>query len=250
MKEAVRRLQDRILFPSDQLGKSILRKIIAPSAILALASILKQKRPAEAGFFTKLGIEHANSPSDLSQKVRGLAMPGLIGGGLLFWAASYLEWRNRVHFGQDLTVSKVAVSKNYIPRIMFPFELSNERFVGELHFQGKWKKRFSQATDAPITVIRSAFRDLYALALEVEKNNPTLTDINYFVGVSSMVDELFERYGFQVAYYKDEYGLPALGKPDQKDLKIVSRPVRVLLFSKAALIANKAKIAKSGHLQP
>lgn len=200
MIEAVGHLKDRIKYPSDQLAKAALRRWVAASALLALASFLKIPRPAEAGFFKELGIALADSPSDLSKKVQRLALPSIVGGGLLFGAASYLEWRNRIQFG-NLNVSKVAVYDTYIPRLIFPEELANERFVGELHFQGKWKERFSEDKDAPIKVMRLAFRNLYALALAVENNDPDLSDFNYFVGVSSMVDEdIFKKFGFKVYF--------------------------------------------------
>ena len=143
MKEVFPRMLDRMRYPSSQDGKEVLGKLVAPSALLGLASTLHRVAPAESDLVANLGTEQATSASDLLKKAKFVAIPGLVAGGLLFMAISYQEYKNRMHFGDNLTVSKVAPAKSYIPRILFPQQLQNERFVGELHFKGKWKMRYS-----------------------------------------------------------------------------------------------------------
>lgn len=237
---------DRLRYPSAEDGKAVLRRLIPPSALLGLAGMLKHIAPAEAEVITTLGKESVFTVDDLSKKARLAAIPGFALAGLLFGALSYQEVRNRVLFGNHLTVSKVAPGQNYFGRALYP-QMAGERFVGELHFKGKWRLRYSPKESA-VTVMRAAFYDLHTLALAVENNDPSLQDFNYFVALSSMVTPLFERFGFEVKHFKNQLGLPPLGQPSQRDIRLEMRPVMALLIDKQGLVRNKEKFAKAAHL--
>ncbi len=244
--DRLQHMHDRLRYPSAEDGKAVLRKLIPPSALLGLAGMLKPFAPAEAEAITHLGKESAFTVDDLSKKARLAAIPGFAIAGILYGVLSYQEVRNRVQFGDHLTVSKVAPGKNYFGRTLYP-ELEDERFVGELHFKGKWKLRYSPEENA-VTVMRAAFRDLHTLASAVEQNDSSLRDFNYFVALSSMVTPLFERFDFKVTHYKNQLGLPPLGQPNQRDIRLEMRPVMALLIDKQVLVRNKEKLARAAHM--
>lgn len=245
MKERLQYARDRLQYPSAEDGKAVLHKLIPPSVLLGLASIVEHIAPAKAEVITHLGKESAETIDDLSKKARLLAIPGFVAAGLIFTALSYQERKNRVQFGDHLTVSKVAPGQNYFAVTLFP-ELTRERFVGELHFKGKWGLRYSAKENA-VTVMRAAFHDLHELALAVENNDLRLADFNYFVGLSSMITPLFERFGFKVAHYKNQIGLPPLGQPNQKDIKLQMRPVMACMIDMKKLLEHKEDLAKSAR---
>lgn len=224
-----------------------MRRLVPPSALLFLASSIKRVLPAESQAITHLGVDQAQE-SDLAKKARLIAIPGFIAAGLIFIALSYQEAKNRARFGEHLTVSKVAVSPGYFASKLFP-EVASQRFVGEVHFKGKWKMRYSPQESAH-SVMWKLFSDLYELAKAVENNDPKLEDFRYFVGLSSMVTPLLERFGFKVAHYKDQFGLPALGQEQQGNLKLLMRPVMAAVISKEELVEHKDDFARYARFIP
>lgn len=244
MPERFQSMRDRLRYPSSQDGKEVLRRLVPPSALLFLASSIKRVLPAESQAIAHLGVDQAEA-SDLAKKARLIAIPGFAAAGLIFIALSYQEAKNRVRYGEHLTVSKVAVSLGYFASKLFP-EVAKERFVGEVHFKGKWKMRYSPQESAH-SVMWKLFSDLYELAEAVENNDPRLKDLRYFIGLSSMVTPLLEKFGFIVVHYKDQIGLPALGQEQQGDLKLLVRPVMAAMISKEGLLEHKADFARFTH---
>ncbi len=243
MRERFREIHDRLLYPSSQDGKEVLKKLVPPSSLLMLAGVVHHVSSNKSDVIAGLGEETAEKIDDLSKKAGALAVPGLLTAGVIFTALSIREVQNRVPFGQYLTVSKVACNSAY--RLLYPNELADERFVGEMHFKGKWKSRYSG--ENPHTVMANLFHDLYILAEAVEKNDPKLKDFNYFIGVSTMVNPLLGRFGFKVVHYKDQIGLPPLGDPDQARIVLKRRPVMAAMINKKELLEHKKDLARFGH---
>lgn len=244
MIENIRRVQDRLQYPSSEDGKWLL-KLVPPSALLVLASVVKLADPAKAEVIAQLGI-NTKDITYIQKIARGVAIPVFTTAGLLAIALFLQECRNRVRYGNYLTVSKVAPGRNCFAYTLFP-ELVDQKFFGELHFKGKWHFRFSPDENEH-TVMRAAFHDFYKLAKAVENDDPKLLGLNYFVALSSMVNPLLERFGFKVVYFRDQIGLPALGQENQSQLKLKMRPVMACVIDKKTLVQNKEKLAKAAHL--
>jgi hypothetical protein len=235
MSERIK-LRDRLLYPSAQDAKDVL-KFVPPSLLLLVASVVRPFSHNKGEVISELTKGQAESLDNFYQKARIMAVPGIIGSLGLFVALSYKELQNRVHFGEHLTVSKVALHPKSFGVKLFP-ELEDEQFVGEIHFKGKWKLRYSPQESAH-SVMRKLFSDLYELSLAAESNDPALADFNYFLGLSSMVTPLLEKFGFKVIPYREEIGLPPLGQNKQRKLSLEMRPVMAALISKAELIEHK-----------
>ncbi len=223
-------------YPSAQDAKDAL-KFVPPSLLLLVASVVRPFSHNKGEAISELTQGQTESLDKFYQKARILAVPGIIGSLGLFVVLSYKELQNRVHFGEHLTVSKVALHPKSFGVKLFP-ELEDEQFVGEIHFKGKWKLRYSPQENAH-SVMRKLFSDLYELSRAVERRDPALADFNYFLGLSSMVTPLLEKFGFKVVPYKEEVGLPALGQDKQSKLKLEMRPVMAALISKQDLVEHQ-----------
>ncbi len=145
-----------------------------------------------------------------------------------------------------LPVSKVRPGPKYFGVTYFPEELKDERFVGELHFKGKWNFRYSPQENA-LTVMRAAFHDMHELALAVEQNDQRLADLKHFVGLASMVTPLLERFGFRVVHHRNQLGLPALGQSDQAEIKLLMRPVMACMIRREKLVEHKEDFTRASH---
>ncbi len=62
-----------------------------------------------------------------------------------------------------------------------------------------------------------------------------------------MVTPLLERFGFRVVHHKDQLGLPALGQPNQAEIKLLMRPVMGCMIDKETLVQHKEVLAKAAH---
>lgn len=232
VKEKLVYIHDRFLYPSSQDGKEVLGRLVPPSALFMLAGVAHHISSRRSAVIVSLGEETAGKIEDISKRTGALALPGLVAGGVIFAALSVREVQNRIPFGQYLTVSKVAKTAIYVS--LYP-ELADQRFVGEIHFRGKWKQQYSD--ENPHKVMANLFHDLHELATAVEKNDPRLKDFTYFIGLSSMVNPLLRRFGFKVVHYKD--------KQARSILK--SRPVMAAIIEKKGLMEHKKDLARFAH---
>lgn len=237
---------ERLKYPSSEDGKKVLKKLVPPSILLGLAGVVRLADPAKAEVIAHLGL-NSGDLNYIQKVARGVAVPVFTTAGLLATALFLQECRNRVLYGNYLTVSKVAPGKNYFAYTFFP-ELVGQKYFGELHYKGKWHFRFSPGENAH-TVMREAYHDFSKLAEAVENNDPALSDFNYFVALSSMVTPRLLRFGFKVVYFRDQIGLPALGQEDQRQLKLKLRPVMACMIDKETLVRNKGELARAAHMQ-
>jgi hypothetical protein len=228
-------LGERFRYPSSQDAKDVLR-FVPHSLILLAASTVRPFSSNKGDVISELG-DHSKSVDEALNKLKLISVPGIIGSIALFIALTCQETQNRIRFGEHLTVSKVALHQKSKSLELFP-ELAEEKYIGEIHFKGKWKLRRNK-DENPRTVMRKLYSDLYSLALAAESNDPGLEDFDYFYGLSSMVTPRLQRFGFKVVHYKDQLGLPALGQDKQRKLSLEMRPVMGAIISKADLIANK-----------
>lgn len=115
---------------------------------------------------------------------------------LIIW--QYLRsHHNYEYLSNLLCFNKVAMSpKNYLS-LTFP-EVQEFPFYGELHLTERTDK-YRWILTNPYAAFRDAFTGLANLADACEHNDPRLDGIQFFGGISSIIDTRLTRFGFHVA---------------------------------------------------
>ncbi len=250
-ENAISRIFHQLKYPSTTDVIYTTFRLVTPAISLELISVLGLRA-------TSLLIK-SDLPLDLTVKLYNASRYSVMATTTILVASiALISWQhlrarhNFEYFSRLLSVGKTATSaKNYLS-LTYP-QTNNYPFYGELHFVDR--------TDAdrelfknPVAAIRDAFTGLLALAEACEQNDPRLDGIEIFGGISSIIDQRLEKFGFQVAEPKLDINLmdrtfaPVmtwLGKlfPKQ-DYNIPDQPPMVCFITRESLIANKAKFAR------
>jgi hypothetical protein len=126
-----------------------------------------------------------------------------------------------------------------------------------LHFAGE--ARSTDKFPDPITATREGFRGLHKLAQACLENDPRLEEIDFFAGVSPIVDKRYGKFGFLVV---DDNSIDSLNKFDKlmlspfiwlslrmhrkRGINIPDRASMVALITRDALIENMEVFEKLG----
>lgn len=181
---------------------------------------------------------------------------GLAGGMTLSVSVSEsfsnTEIRNRVPFGELLTVSTVA-TKYAAAKHYFPEQLGNQQYYGELHIRG----RGNNQSATPKETLRHGIAGLALLAKACEQEDPRLKGLDYFYGQSPFISKKLAQFGFIFpgnpdyeqfrtpdvrGYYKQIFRgiMDQLQKPKQAPkLSARTRITGIALISRAELIGHR-----------
>lgn len=197
LKAGATQFAERVRYPTHGDGYSLYRNIAAPGIYMNVGFFL-------VNLANLIGSKFGFIPDEAGEVIRNYVWPvsNAVGYGSLAFslpmAYSVLrERKNRISFGESLTVSRVAILPNAAVAKALP-ELSGEKYYGELHFVGK--KLDIQVTQVPNfhRVMREGIKGLSQLVEACEQQDPRLAGINYFLGKSPIVTEELNRFGFRV----------------------------------------------------
>lgn len=201
---------DRINFPSIHDKWKVLRVGYAAMEIATL-SLLASKLAVDAAVNGIVSPEAGWFAADSLRRITTLSILPMIVSLAASYYVSTKEHFNKTLYGKTLTVTKVAASS---VEKLSGLPVSDERFLGEMHFIGKGSFK------NPLSFLMSDFffksesenlkqgiTDLYALAEACRVNSPELEGVNVFFGVSPIVTKNLVRFGFQVLPYKDKRNL-------------------------------------------
>lgn len=258
----VAKIFDRINFPSIHDKRKVLRAGYAAMEIATL-SLLASKLAVDAAVAGMVSPELDWFAADSLRRITALSIMPMIASLAASYYVSAKEHFNKTLYGKTLTVTKVAASST---RKIQGLPVSDERFLGEMHFVGKgsFKNPLSFLVSdfffkSESENLRHGITDLYALAEACSTNTPELEGVNVFFGVSPIVTRSLEKFGFQVMQYKDRRNLPEriVDAPLDAVNFITSiipmrlrfkahatQPNQMAVITRESLVENKDKIKK------
>jgi hypothetical protein len=105
------------------------------------------------------------------------------------------ESKQESSYGDWLTVTKRTLTKKSYVEQLFP-ELRSAAYYGDLHFVGNGDtKKFPSNK---IEATREGFNGLFQLAKACASDDPKLTGIDFFAGISPIISKKFNKLGFVV----------------------------------------------------
>jgi hypothetical protein len=241
-KNGINTLKDRLLYPGDKDLAKITSRFIIPSILVkrTYLSLLFSKREGLIDYFSVAWF---------------LNLFALALGGKL----QISEQKQEILFGSLLTVQKRVMTGDSFVGQVFP-SLTKARFYGELHFAGE--ARSIDKFPDPITATREGFRGLHTLAQACLENDPRLEEIDFFAGVSPIVDERYAKFGFLVV---DDNSISSLNRFDKlmlsplywldsrtrrkRGINLPDRESMVALITRDALIENMEIFEKLGGVK-
>lgn len=217
-QETLERFVRRIIYPSDKDFVELFSKYsmfpIFSGGLLAILSRLTMPDSTAAEMNAQNIV-----PVLASLLSASLTTFGMVGANLAL-NALFLYQRRKVRCeGTPLSINKVGVFPNALETKIFP-ELKNEQFFGELHFTEGLGINGKLSTN-PFKTVVLGFQGLSMLASACAVNHSALEGINYFFGISPIVDKKFEKFGFQIRD-PEEAGLPT---------NILSLPTNLTLYA-------------------
>lgn len=241
-KNGINILKDRLLYPGDKDLAKVFSRFIIPSSVVKMTylSLLFSKKEGLIDYFPVPMI---------------LNLFALVLGGKL----EISEQKQEILFGSLLTVQKRVMTESSFVGQVFP-SLVEARFYGELHFAGE--ARSIDKFPDPIIATREGFRGLHTLAQACLENDPRLEEIDFFAGVSPIVDKRYGKFGFLVV---DDNSIDSLNKLDKlmlsplhwldsktrrkRGINIPDRKPMVALITRDALIENMEVFKKLGGMK-
>lgn len=185
----------------------------------------------------------------------------MIGPAIMHMRSANIEMNERQPFGRLLTVSKAFVTRGSVLQPVFKKVDPNfkSELTGEMHFVGV-KGASWEGIDNPVTTAKEGYLGLHKLAIACEQDDPSLRGINFFSGVSPIVNNSFEKYGFHT-FAPQEFLKPliagrimkALSKYPGEDMKYPNGYMpkegssRIGIISRENLISHKEDFLREAN---
>jgi len=237
-KNGINVLKDRLLYPGDKDLAKFISRFFTPS--LLATSIYFQRI-----FENREIIDYYPAAVVLQALTLGLGI-----------TLQRSEQKQEILFGSLLTVQKRVMTGSSFVGQVFP-SLAKARFYGELHFAGE--ARSIDKFPDPITATREGFRGLHTLTQACLENDPRLEEIDFFAGVSPIVDKRYGKFGFLVV---DDNSIDSLNRLDKlmlspsywldsrirrkRGINLPDRESMIALITRDALIENMEVFEKLG----